>query len=276
MSYWLIIATSGRMLAQAAWYEGYNVLVIDCYADVDTLKYAEKVVRANSFSIKNLITALDSLKTYAITGIVYGSGFETFPESLHFLQHRFSLSGNLPNVFEKVQNKKTFFTALAFLEIPYPETQFNYPDLCDSKTWLSKPLNGQGGIGISFNHSNKPDSYWQRYYDGQAGSVLFLATKENVTVFGFHRQWTHATDENEFLFAGICHDDDIAKIYRERIANWLQKLVDYFDLRGLNSLDFIQTETDIFVLEINPRPSASMQLYDAPLFSMHIQANLLP
>ncbi len=276
MSYFLIIATSGRMLAQAAQHEGYDVLVIDCYADVDTQKYAKKVVRVDSLSIENLSPALDSLKMYTIAGIVYGSGFETFPESLHFLQHRFSLFGNSPSVFERVQNKKEFFSALEFLEIPYPETQFECPDSCNSKTWLCKPLSGQGGVGISFNDSNKSDRYWQRYCEGKAGSVLFLAAEKNVTVIGFHRQWTHATDGNEFLFAGICHDDSIAKIYRIRITNWLHKLVDYFDLRGLNSLDFIQTDTDIFVLEINPRPSASMQLYNAPLFSMHLQANPLP
>ena len=276
MSHWLIIATSGRMLAQAAWREGYDVLVIDCYADVDTLKYAKQVVRVDSLSVKNLTAALDSLKMYMIAGIVYGSGFETFPESLHFLQHRFPVVGNLAIVFERVQNKREFFAALKFLEIPYPETQFEYPDSCNSQTWLRKPLNGQGGVGISFNNANKSNSYWQRYCKGQAGSVLFLAAEKNMSVIGFHRQWTHATDENAFLFAGICHDNSIAKTDRKRITNWLQKLVTYFDLRGLNSLDFIQTESEIFVLEINPRPSASMQLYDAPLFSMHRQLNPLP
>ena len=44
MSY-LIIATSGRMLAQFACREGYEAFVIDCFADVDTRRYAKKVFK---------------------------------------------------------------------------------------------------------------------------------------------------------------------------------------------------------------------------------------
>ncbi len=268
MSFWLIVATSGRMLAKAARREGYDVLVIDCYADVDTLRYAEKVIRVDSFSIENLTATLDALKNYSITGVVYGSGFETCVESLSFLQSRFSLAGNSPTVFERVTNKKEFFAALKTLEIPYPETHFSFP--YKQKNWLSKPLKGQGGVGIN---SQKTDIYWQHYCEGQAGSVLFLAHEKNVTVIGFHRQWTQAVGKNEFLFSGICHDKMLSKTHRTLIENWLQKLVKYFDLSGFNSLDFIQTEKSCFVLEINARPSASIQLYDFPIFSAQIKKN---
>ncbi|MDD5216389.1 MAG: ATP-grasp domain-containing protein, partial [Methylococcales bacterium] len=210
MSCWLVIATSARMLAQAAQREGYDVLAIDCYADVDTKRYAKRVVRVYSLSVENIKAALKPLEKYTITGVVYGSGFETFPESLHFLQNHFPLLGNSPDVFERVQNKKIFFAALQSLNIPYPETQFNIPASSHSQTWLSKPLNGQGGVGISFDNSNKINVYWQHYCEGQAGSVLFLADKNKTTVIGFHRQWTQSIGENDFLFAGICHDDSIS------------------------------------------------------------------
>ena len=60
---------------------------------------------------------------------------------------------------------------------------------------------------------------------------------------------------------------------KEQITDWLKKLVPVFALKGLNSLDFIQAGDQSFVLEINPRPSASMQLYDADLLSRHIKAS---
>jgi len=41
-------------------------------------------------------------------------------------------------------------------------------------------------------------------------------------------------------------------------------------LRGLNSLDFILTENEVLVLEINPRLTATFDLYDN-LFEHHIQ-----
>ena len=265
MSCWLIVATSGRMLAQAAQREGFEVLVIDCFTDVDTVRYAKKVVRVDTLSIANLTVALTELGNYEITSAVYGSGFETCIESLYFLESRFKIAGNSAAVFECVQNKCAFFAALDMLEIPYPETCFELP--ATQKTWLSKPLNGQGGVGIN---SQTTDIYWQRFCEGQAGSVLFLADGENPTIIGFNTQWTH----DDFLFLGVSNHSDLTDYQKSRIHSWLQKLVQYFDLRGLNSLDFMQTENEIFVLEINPRPSASMQLYDLALFAAHIKANL--
>lgn len=96
------------MLAQAAKCEGYDVLVIDCFADVDTFRYAEKIVRIDSLSIPNLTSALAELANYKITAVVYGSGFESHVESLYFLQTRFHIMGNSPAVFERVQNKREF------------------------------------------------------------------------------------------------------------------------------------------------------------------------
>ena len=51
-------------------------------------------------------------------------------------------------------------------------------------------------------------------------------------------------------------------------------MIPVFSLKGLNALDFIFAGDQSYVLEINPRPSASMQLYDADLLVRHIQACL--
>ena len=264
MNVLLIVATSGRMLAQAAQREGFDVWVIDCFADADTLRYAKKMIRVNSLSIENLTVALRELESEnndEIISVVYGSGFETCVENLYFLANRFEMAGNSPIVFERVQNKRMFFAALDVLKISYPETHFEYP--AKQKNWLSKPLKGQGGAGIN---SQKYDIYWQRFCEGKAGSVLFLAMGKRAEIIGFHTQSTHG----DFLFSGISNHSDLTDGQKTQIQSWLQKLVGHFDLRGLNSLDFMLAEKGCFVLEINPRPSASMQLYDLPLFNAHL------
>lgn len=255
--YWLIIATSGRMLAQAAWLEGFDVLVVDCFADLDTRKFAKKVIRVHSLSIENLTFALEQFKSFEIAGVVYGSGFENHVESLYFLEKHFVLIGNSAAVFERVQDKREFFKALDVLKIPYPQTHFSFPK--NETNWLTKPLAGQGGVGIN---SQQTNIYWQQFCGGQSGSVLFL----NSEIIGFNTQWTHGN----FLFAGISNHSDLNNSQKKQLALWVEKLILYFNLRGLNSLDFIHNENEIFVLEINPRPSASMQLYDLPFFSLHI------
>ena len=261
----LIIATSGRMLAQFAKRENFNVVVIDCFADLDTLQFAKKVIRVDSLSIENLKAALNELSEFKITGVIYGSGFENHGESLYFLESRFEIFGNSAAVFGLVQNKREFFAALDFLKIPYPETHFTFPT--EQKNWLSKPLKGQGGIGIN---SQKNDIYWQQFCEGKSGSALFLAKQKLTKIIGFNTQWTHG----DFLFSGISNHSDLNDFQKIQIESWLQKLVNHFNLQGLNSLDFIHTENEIFVLEINPRISASVQLYDLPLFQAHLTQNL--
>ena len=55
------------------------------------------------------------------------------------------------------------------------------------------------------------------------------------------------------------------------ILRWVSQLTVVYGLRGLNSLDFLHVENQLIFLEINPRPSASMMLYDADLLGLHIQ-----
>ena len=56
------------------------------------------------------------------------------------------------------------------------------------------------------------------------------------------------------------------------IIDWIGRLTRCYGLYGINSLDFIVTPEHCYVLEINPRPSASMMLYDVNLFPQHIKA----
>ena len=95
-----------------------------------------------------------------------------------------------------------------------------------------------------------------------------------VQVIGFNTQWTVSLSENqEFIFSGIINSCDLLNEQKELITDWLKKLVPVFALKGLNSLDFIQAGDKSLVLEINPRPSASMQLYDADLLNRHMKAS---
>ena len=57
--YVLIIANSGRMLAQAAKNVGLKPLVIDIFADIDTRQYAYAFQQVTSLSEQDLIPVID-------------------------------------------------------------------------------------------------------------------------------------------------------------------------------------------------------------------------
>ncbi|MDO9103492.1 MAG: ATP-grasp domain-containing protein [Methylovulum sp.] len=274
--YILIIASSARMLAQAASIAGLKPLVIDLFADLDTQRYAEACQQVSSLAIAQLAVAIDFfVKRYAVVHVIYGSGFEYYPESLYYLDSRLTLLGNTPDTFVRLQDKVDFFSALSALDIPYPEVAFTAPGRADN--WLVKPVQGQGGVGIKRYHHDCPEVpvYWQQYQPGSPQSVLFLADGQAAQTIGFNTQWTVGNSVDEaFIFSGIINSSRLTNGQRALISGWLAVLVTVFDLKGLNSLDFIQDGKGIYVLEINPRLSASMQLYADGLLARHIRASL--
>ncbi|TAN66090.1 MAG: ATP-grasp domain-containing protein [Methylobacter sp.] len=271
----LIVASSGRMLAQAVKNAGLKPLVIDLFADLDTQDYAEDFRQVASLSEQDLAPAVDYfIERYAVTHVIYGSGFEGYLESLGYLDSRLIMLGNHPEVFARQQDKPVFFSTLDRLNIPHPEVVFSAPDCVGD--WLRKPMQGQGGVGIKRYHAGDGAAasvYWQKFQAGTLHSALFLADGRQVQVVGFNSQWpVRLSETEEFVFSGVVNSADLSDAHKAAITDWLKQMVAAFALRGLNSLDFIQADECIYVLEINPRPSASMQLYDEDLLHRHIQA----
>ncbi|MFZ2407598.1 MAG: ATP-grasp domain-containing protein [Methylobacter sp.] len=271
----LIVAGSGRMLAQAARNAGLKPLVVDLFADLDTQGYAEDFRRIKSLTEQDLAPAVDYFaERYAVNHVIYGSGFECYPESLYYLNSRLIMLGNDPDAFARQLDKPAFFLTLDDLNIPYPEVAFDAPDPVDA--WLLKPMQGQGGVGIKRYKAGddiKAPVYWQKFQSGKSCSVLFLADGQQAQVIGFNSQWpVRLSKAQEFVFSGVVNSCDLPDRHKAAITNWLTQMVPVFGLKGLNSLDFIHADDCSYALEINPRPSASMQLYDRDLLVLHIQA----
>jgi predicted ATP-grasp superfamily ATP-dependent carboligase len=273
--YLLIAAGSGRMLAEAAAGAGMKPLVVDLFGDADTRKSAVDSIRVPALDPPHLMASVDYFtRHYPVRHLVYGSGIEPYPESLNDLNVRLHILGNSANTFVRLQNKAEFFSILKKLKIPFPEVTFTPPGENDGR-WLIKPMRGQGGIGI---RRYVPDCpvisfvYWQRFQPGTPHSVLFLANGQEARILGFNSQWTVSLSPGrEFIFAGIINDCDLSSRQRSTITDWLSRCVPVFGLKGVNSLDFVKTDDQLRVLEINARPSASMQLYDGVLKS-HVLA----
>ena len=77
LNYLLIIANSGRLLAQAAQNAGVKPLVIDLYADCDTQGLCADWRQVPSLAQTHLQPALNYfLDLYPVQQAIYGSGFE--------------------------------------------------------------------------------------------------------------------------------------------------------------------------------------------------------
>lgn len=269
----LVIAHSGRMLAHAVKQAGYSPLVIDLFADQDTVAIAEQ-----SWQVENLSLAViqeiveQELLSYKIQWVIYGSGLEIQPETLVYLAEHFTVAGNNATVCKQLSCKKEFFSHLDTLGIRYPDVRFCLPE--DTDGWLIKPIHHLGGVGINWcDRKTTEDEYYQKFCLGKSASVLFCADGQHVELIGFHRQWT--IDQRNFSFAGIIQEYVLPDYEQQRVQRWLEKLVSCYHLKGLGSLDFIWNGENCYFLEVNPRPPASMMLYpELDLLKAHMTGQL--
>ncbi len=268
----LIVAQSGRMLARLASNEGYQPVIIDCIGDLDTQNLAAayyKLASLNALDLEPVINTV--LLQQKIDLCIYGNGFEAYPESLNLLAKYYQLVGNSATTMLALQNKPDFFQCLQTLNINFPPVSFTQPL---NSTNLIKPFQSYGGVNIrqieSNNFTQSPENYYyQQYLSGQVMSVLFLATGIQATIIGYNQQW-----QQEFIFAGIINHAQLTSLQQQILNTWVQQLTLSYALLGVCSLDFILHQEQCYVLEINPRPPASMQLYSANLFQQHINASL--
>jgi len=267
----LVIAASGRMLAKQLQQAGFRPLVIDLFADQDTCQIADDIRKVHALTVEEISPAIDELqRIYPVKNVIYGSGFEKHPQTLFFLQDKFNLLGNAPEVFKKAQDKAGLFEVLSKQNIRFPEVSFSRPD---SGGWLFKPFQSEGGCGIfvdNFDDNHHQQGYWQQYQPGEVVSAVFFADGKNAEIIGFNRQWSIKLERGqEFVFSGVCNQAEISAKIQRIIAEWVAALTAHFGLKGINGIDFIVHQNQCYFLEINPRPTASVELYPAELVAAH-------
>lgn len=260
------------MLAESARRGGYRPFVFDLFGDTDTRALAETSVVANADGGLDEDLCLNTVRAHAATqphsALVYGSALENHPELLAALSRVVPLLGNPPEVVRACRTPEYFFAALRRLGIPHPATRFTPPDTTDD--WLVKPRRATGGCGIRPLTPDAPpttDDYLQRFMPGHALSALFLADGHRAVPIGYNTQWSAPP----YRFAGALNRAPLTETQHRCLDVWLTAITRHFRLRGLNSLDFLGRGDALWVLEINPRPGATLALYDAdwPLGLLH-------
>lgn len=279
----LIAAFSGRALAQSARRAGYTPLVVDCFGDLDAREAAHELIclpaRVQVGFIKRpLIAALESLVAHAPAppvGLVLGGGFECNPKLVAALGERFPLIGNSAETIRRVKDPTEFFGALTRLGIRHPQTQITPP--ADHEGWLMKRIGGSGGLHIHYcPETFEPDArrYFQREEKGEAISVLAIASRRGTAV-ALSRQWSSPRKRRPYRYGGALSGVTIDEDLETRLVDTALTVITEFGLTGLVSLDFVIHEGEPLLLEVNPRPGATLDIFDdasGSLFAAHVAA----
>jgi predicted ATP-grasp superfamily ATP-dependent carboligase len=207
------------------------------------------------------------------------------------LADRADVFGNGPGVLRRVRDWSVLRAFCRQRSIPHPPTLLPGEErLATSEfNWLCKPACGGGGSGIRPWDGRRLNRNFvlQAYMDGLPASAAFVADGKKGVVIGLTRQ---LIGHHEFGASGYCWCGNILPLPMEYdksrcVLDGVQKMVSlltrHFGLKGVGGIDIIISDGPDgrprpFLVEINPRYTASMELiewgYGLNIYSLHIDA----
>ena len=258
------------MLADLAIRDHWRVVAFDLFGDLDLRRSAGRVVKLGS-----LTALVDVAVTEPPGAVVYGASFENHPALVARLAERHVLLGNPPSTLRAVRDPQQLGAALGGL--PYPRTAVTAPS---SGRWLSKPLRGGGGIGVREWRGDplQGGTFLQERIDGIPCSAAAVGNGKEAVVLGMTEQ---LVGERAFGVRGHRWCGNLvpprvpsgALLDQARVA--CSRLAAAFALRGLFGVDFMWDGERAWTIEVNPRPTASLEAieaaYGVDVFAAHLR-----
>lgn len=275
----LIAAYSGRALAASARRAGYVPLVVDNFADTDTqaIAAANRKVALSDLQAAPLGEAFDALTKLhgPPIGLVLGAGFESSPEVIAHLANQNNVLGCTAETVALCSDPVKFFGLLKQLGIAHPETRFDPPS--EGQGWLAKIAGASGGAHITRCRAKArqaPGRYFQREVSGDAVSAMGISSPKG-SAFAFSRQWANPFGRHPYRYGGAVGNIEVEPDLEARLVDTMLTLCEVMKLSGIVSFDFIVTPDGPLLVDVNPRPGATLDILDdedGTLFHAHVAA----
>ncbi len=293
----VVAGLSVRALAQAARRDGHEVIGLDLFGDADTraacrhwlpLALAEGTAPGVwQVDAASLRAAWDEACRWlaaqglgAPLGLLLGSGFAREGAGLGDLP----LLGSAASDIAVLRDPLRFFGALKALGVEHPPVSLRP---VTAPGWLRKDLAACGGAhvmpaeqagraGIDTQPAGSA-VYWQQRLLGESMSLTLVGCASDTAedgghaaLLGLNRLLTHADAEG--ASSGLAHAHGHGGVIgplpwiggqQAQLQALADRLVRRFRLRGLVGIDLLLVAGRWQVLEVNPRPTASLVLYGA-------------
>jgi predicted ATP-grasp superfamily ATP-dependent carboligase len=292
----LIGGISVRPMAESAVRSGYPVIALDAFGDRDLHELTESYSLRRDFRYVYSPAALyKASRKMNFDAVAYMSNLENYPDILARFGEKSRVVGNAPGIVAAVRNWSDLFGRLGSAGFSVPETC--YADagrpVDSGRRWLAKPLLSGGGHGIHFydpiiersSGSEKrysvSGSMLQEYIPGRPCSAAFVANGKECRVLGIAEQLIgmKAFGAGGFRYTGTILpvaemlDSDSRRTILGKVRRLAEFLTREYGLAGVNGIDFILLNDQVYLTEVNPRYSASMEVieiaYGLPVFHLH-------
>jgi predicted ATP-grasp superfamily ATP-dependent carboligase len=270
------IGASVRALAQSLTRAGHRVIAADLFDDLDLQQAAVRTQRIVDYPC-DLLHLVDDVVADAF---IYTGGLENEPDLIDQLAERLPLMGNPGRVLRRVRDAFLLHDTLVRGGFAMPLMTKQMPVLSPHR-WLQKSASSSGGLRVGW-ASSLPDDlskndYFQQFIDGAVYGASFHAADGSVRLLGVARQLTDCawTNAPRFHYAGSVGPVTLPAGLQDEVERLGPFLACEFNLRGWFGVDFVvDAHGQLFVLEANPRYTASMELLEQGTSSLAAKAIL--
>ena len=266
----VILGASARAAAASAARAGWRVHAADLFGDADLAAVADSCRHVTDYPAGLLAAAAG----FPLAAWCYTGALENHPELIERIAATRPLAGNAAAVVRRVRDPAILAAALADAGLRFPETFPTADGVPTDGSFVAKPQSSAGGHGIIRWTGTAAGSdrgfaahVWQRWVDGLPMAAAYCLGVRGARLLGVSRQllgedWCHAAP-HAYCGSVAVPLEQLAGRVRDELRRLGCLLADVFGLVGAVGVDFVLGADDaITVIEVNPRPTASMELVE--------------
>ncbi|MDP9346434.1 MAG: ATP-grasp domain-containing protein [Actinomycetota bacterium] len=284
----LLVSVSARMLAELATREGHDVFAVDRFGDLDLQRLCPSVSIMRDLGGRGgMEEMVDAAERIRAESVIYGAGLENRPDLVARLAAGRTLLGCTPQTLRRVRDPAVLGASLRTAGLAYPRTfsAREAPLRADrARRWLRKPIRGGGGRGVREWRGGRAagDVIVQERISGLPCSVAAVADGRSATLLGVSEQLIgrRALGARGWKWCGNVVPPRLPAREQHALTDAAQAICAHlaaaFGLRGVFGVDLVWDGALSWVVEVNPRPVASLETIDAAhgvrSFAAHLEA----
>jgi predicted ATP-grasp superfamily ATP-dependent carboligase len=259
-----IVGASARAAAFSALRAGYDVFAADMFADAD-LQRAANVARIDDYPFG----LIEWLERSDCDAWLYTGALENYPVEVARMAALRPLLGNDGESLRRVRDPLELQRAAMSAGLSFPETRMSAAGLPQDGSWLCKTYRGASGSGVwaldgeaSLQRAGRERAVFQKHVDGVSAAAVFACGNQQATLLGMTQQLVGELGASPWQYAGSLGPIECSLAIHAQLAAIGDVLANQFHLRGLAGVDLMIADDRVWIIEVNPRYTASVEVLE--------------
>lgn len=269
----VVVGASARAFVESAARAGWAAHAADLFADADLIATASAVVRLGVPGGPAYPHGLPGVvASFPEAVCIYTGALENHPEVIAEIARTRPLAGCSAAALRRVRDPLAVAVVVRAAGLRFPDTCAAPDGLPTDGSYLVKPRRSAGGRGVrpwlgALRGPAAADCVWQRLIPGVSRSASYVARAGTARLVGSSLALPDAgwCGGRPFAYRGSIDMplDRLPNGQRRSFERLGAVIAAAFDLTGLFGIDMIEDAAgEVHVLEVNPRPTASLELVE--------------